>query len=44
MQGYDRERRIIFWNNASTTFYGFSRDEALGRRLEELIPPPCAKA
>jgi PAS domain S-box-containing protein len=39
VQGYDRERRIIFWNNASTTFYGFSREEALGRRLEELIIP-----
>ena len=40
VQGYDAERRVIFWNQASTELYGFTREEALGRRLEELIIPP----
>jgi len=44
VQGYDRERRVIFWNDASEQLYGYSREEALGERLEELIIPPEARA
>ncbi|MBK1679732.1 EAL and GGDEF domain-containing protein [Rhodocyclus tenuis] len=40
VQGYDRERRIIFWNPASERLYGFRRDEVLGRKLEDTIIPP----
>ena len=40
MQGYDRERRVVFWNTASEKLYGFTREEALGRQLEDLIIPP----
>ncbi len=40
VQGYDRQRRVVFWNTASEGLYGFSREEALGRHLEELIIPP----
>ncbi|MDI1247729.1 MAG: PAS domain S-box protein [Lacunisphaera sp.] len=43
VQGYDSERRVIFWNSASAALYGFSREEALGRRLEELIIPPVMR-
>ena len=39
MQGYDRERRVFFWNAASEQVYGYTREEAMGRRLEELIIP-----
>ncbi|MDR3045187.1 MAG: PAS domain S-box protein [Desulfovibrio sp.] len=39
VQGYDRERRVFFWNAASERLYGFTRQEALGRRLEELVIP-----
>ncbi len=39
VQGYDRERRVLFWNAASEALYGFSRTEAVGRRLEDLIVP-----
>lgn len=39
MQGYDRERRVIFWNQASTQLYGYSLQEAMGKRLEELVIP-----
>lgn len=40
VQGYDQSHRVIFWNRASEQLYGFRREEALGRRLEELIIPP----
>jgi diguanylate cyclase (GGDEF)-like protein/PAS domain S-box-containing protein len=40
VQGYDRQRRVIYWNAASEELYGWHRDEALGRLLEELIIPP----
>lgn len=39
VQGYNAERRVIFWNAASEQLYGYSREEALGRLLEELIIP-----
>ncbi len=34
-----RNRRVIFWNKASERLYGYSREQALGRPLEELIIP-----
>ena len=40
VQGYDSDRRVIFWNQASEEFYGYSREEALGNKLEDLIIPP----
>ncbi len=39
VQGYDIDRRVVVWNAASERLYGYTRDEALGRRLEELIIP-----
>lgn len=39
VQGYDRDRRVIYWNQASTTLYGYTADEARGRLLEDLIIP-----
>jgi PAS domain S-box-containing protein len=39
VQGYDRNRRVIFWNRASESVYGYSLDEALGKHLEDLIVP-----
>lgn len=39
VQGYDRNRCVVFWNRASERLYGWSRDEAIGRRLEDLIVP-----
>lgn len=40
VQGYDRERRVIYWNQASTQLYGYALHEVMGRRLEELVIPP----
>ncbi len=39
VQGYDRHRRVIYWNHASEVIYGYSKTEAIGRKLEELIIP-----
>jgi diguanylate cyclase (GGDEF)-like protein/PAS domain S-box-containing protein len=40
VQGYDRERRVFLWNRASERLYGWRAEEAIGRRLEDLIIPP----
>lgn len=40
VQGYDAKRRVFLWNRASELLYGFSQQEALGQRLEDLIIPP----
>lgn len=39
VQGYNQRREVIFWNKASQMLYGYRGDEALGRRLEDLIIP-----
>ncbi|MBU2955987.1 putative bifunctional diguanylate cyclase/phosphodiesterase [Marinobacter sp. F3R08] len=39
VQGYDRQRRVIYWNQASARLYGYSREEAQGQLLEDLIIP-----
>ncbi|MBK1614448.1 hypothetical protein CKO44_13310 [Rubrivivax gelatinosus] len=39
VQGYDAQRRVIFWNQASEQLYGYRAEEALGRQLEDLIIP-----
>ncbi|HEX5803464.1 MAG TPA: PAS domain S-box protein, partial [Azospira sp.] len=37
VQGYDRDCRVIYWNDASERFFGYRRDEALGRSIDELL-------
>ncbi|RIX44725.1 MAG: PAS domain S-box protein [Rhodocyclales bacterium GT-UBC] len=44
VQGYDRNRQVIFWNKASETLYGYRREAALGARLEDLIIPEAMRA
>jgi diguanylate cyclase (GGDEF)-like protein/PAS domain S-box-containing protein len=39
VQGYNRFHEVIFWNKASEDLYGFSADEAMGKKLENLIIP-----
>ncbi|QJB55357.1 PAS domain S-box protein [Pseudodesulfovibrio sp. zrk46] len=43
VQGYDRERRVMYWNPASETLYGYTREEAIGQLLDELIIPDPMK-
>ena len=40
IQGYDKHRNVIYWNDSSEEIYGFPRDEAIGKKLEDLIIPP----
>ncbi len=39
VQGYDENRNVIYWNKGSERLYGYKKDEALGKKLEELIIP-----
>jgi len=39
VQGYDQERRVIYWNKGSELLYGYKQEEALGQKLENLIIP-----
>lgn len=39
VQGYDKQRRVIYWNDASRHIYGYTREEAEGKLLEDLIIP-----
>ncbi|TIH19367.1 response regulator [Marinifilum sp. JC120] len=39
VQGYDKNRKVVFWNSASRKLYGYTRAEALGKKLEDLIIP-----
>jgi PAS domain S-box-containing protein len=39
VQGYDRNRRVVYWNRASQALYGYAPEEAVGRLLEDLIIP-----
>ena len=39
IQGYDEKRNVTFWNPASETLYGYTAEEALGKKIENLIIP-----
>ncbi|WP_271271407.1 bifunctional diguanylate cyclase/phosphodiesterase [Aliamphritea hakodatensis] len=37
VQGYDSQRKVIFWNSASEELYGYSANEAIGQQFEDLL-------
>jgi len=39
VQGYDQERRVVYWNIGSENIYGYTAEEAVGQKLEDLIIP-----
>jgi len=43
VQGYDKNRRVIYWNSASEALYGYAAKDAIGRKLEDLIIPDCMR-
>jgi diguanylate cyclase (GGDEF)-like protein/PAS domain S-box-containing protein len=43
VQGYDKDRNVIFWNDASEAVYGYSAADALGQKLEDLIVPDAIR-
>ncbi len=40
VQGYNPQRQVIYWNDASESLYGYTKAEAMGEKLENLIIPP----
>ena len=40
IQWFDREARVLYWNPASEMLYGIDADEAIGRRMDELLQTP----
>tara|TARA_R110001592_G_scaffold108934_4_gene304254 strand:+ start:519 stop:2606 length:2088 start_codon:yes stop_codon:yes gene_type:complete len=43
VQGYDENRRVIYWNIGSELLYGFTQQEARGQKLEDLIIPAAMR-
>ncbi|MEI8618721.1 PAS domain-containing protein [Pseudoalteromonas sp. B193] len=39
VQGYDNERRVIYWNEGSVRLYGYTKEEDIGQKIEDLIIP-----
>lgn len=39
VQGYDKNRRVLYWNHASEELYGYTAEQAIGQKLEDLIIP-----
>ena len=39
IQGYNKKREVIYWNQASEKIYGYPVSEALGEKIEALIIP-----
>jgi len=44
VQGYNKSREIIFWNKYSEELYGYTSEEALGNKLDELIIPESMRS
>jgi PAS domain S-box-containing protein len=40
IQWYDENGKILYWNRASESFYGYQSSEALGKTLDQLIHTP----
>ena len=40
VQWFDRDGRVLYWNQASTRLYGWSPDEAIGRTVSQLMLMP----
>ena len=40
IQWYDDQKRILLWNGASERIFGWKKDEALGKTLDQLVYTP----
>ncbi|MGH8581259.1 MAG: EAL domain-containing protein [Gammaproteobacteria bacterium] len=40
IQWYDQDGRILFWNSASESMFGWRKEEAIGKTLDQLIHTP----
>ena len=37
VQGFDEQRRVVYWNTGSEILYGYTKEEALGKKLEDIV-------
>lgn len=44
IQFYDKEGRVLYWNNASERIFGWTADDAMGKTLDALIHTPAEAA
>ncbi len=44
VQGYNKNREVILWNKGSELLYGFTQEEALNQKIENLIIPEEMKS
>lgn len=44
IQGYDEQRQVTLWNTASVKLYGYTKFEAIGKKLEDLIIPDAMRS
>jgi len=40
VQGYDKDLNVFFWNKASEDLYGYTAQEAIGKKIDDLIVSP----
>ncbi len=38
----DQEHRILFWNKKSEEYFGVSKEKAIGKKLEDVLPSTMA--
>lgn len=43
VQAMGPDLKVIYWNDASESLYGYRREEAMGRNLIELLVPPASR-
>ena len=41
VQGYDAQRQVVYWNDASERFYGYTAAEAHGQTIDALVIQPA---
>ncbi|HVF96545.1 MAG TPA: PAS domain-containing protein, partial [Flavisolibacter sp.] len=44
VQWYNSKSEVLFWNKASEAIFGWTAEEAMGKRLQELINAPASEA
>ncbi|AWB34138.1 PAS domain S-box protein [Orrella marina] len=43
VQGYDRNKQVIFWNKGSESIYGYTARQAMGQPMNSLIVPAAVQ-
>ena len=39
----DPEQNILFWNKTAVAMFGWSKEEALGRKIKDILPPQSSR-